>query len=74
FRRALARDKTRTQVFDISELGLVQMTRKRIGEGLLTAFADTCQTCHGRGVIVDTDLLEDDAAVVAGSDLPESSR
>ncbi|MGA1031317.1 MAG: hypothetical protein ACO3US_02625 [Ilumatobacteraceae bacterium] len=50
------------------------MTRKRIGEGLLTAFADTCQVCHGRGVIVDTDLLEDDAAVVAGSDLPESSR
>ena len=35
FREALARDKTRTQVFDISELGLVEMTRKRIGEGLL---------------------------------------
>ena len=35
FRDALARDKTRTQVFDISELGLVEMTRKRIGEGLL---------------------------------------
>ena len=74
FRKALARDKTRTQVFDISELGLVQMTRKRIGEGLLTAFADTCQACHGRGVIVDTDLLEDDAAVEAGSDLPAESR
>src|SRR5262249_54929633 len=38
FRDALARDKTRTQVFDISELGLVEMTRKRIGEGLLTSF------------------------------------
>jgi ribonuclease E len=74
FRRALARDKTRTQVFDISELGLVQMTRKRIGEGLLTAFADTCQACHGRGVIVDTDLLEDEAAVEAGSDLPRNAR
>ena len=74
FRRALARDKTRTQVFDISELGLVQMTRKRIGEGLLTAFADTCQACHGRGVIVDTDLLEDEAAVAAGSDLPGKAR
>ena len=36
FRQALARDKTRTQVFDISELGLVEMTRKRIGEGLLS--------------------------------------
>jgi ribonuclease E len=74
FRKALARDKTRTQVFDISELGLVQMTRKRIGEGLLTAFADTCQACHGRGVIVDTDLLEDEAAVEAGSDLPRNAR
>ena len=39
FRDALARDKTRTQVFDISELGLVEMTRKRIGEGLLESFA-----------------------------------
>ncbi|MFM7080885.1 MAG: Rne/Rng family ribonuclease [Actinomycetota bacterium] len=74
FRKALSRDKTRTQVFDISELGLVQMTRKRIGEGLLTAFADTCQPCHGRGVIVDTKLLEDEAAVEAGSDLPSGAR
>jgi len=74
FRKALSRDKTRTQVFDISELGLVQMTRKRIGEGLLTAFADTCQACHGRGVIVDTKLLEDEAAVEAGADLPKNSR
>ena len=74
FRKALSRDKTRTQVFDISELGLVQMTRKRIGEGLLTAFADTCQPCHGRGVIVDTKLLEDEAAVEAGADLPSDAR
>ena len=57
FRSALARDKTRTQVFEISELGLVEMTRKRIGEGLLTAFADPCEICHGRGVVVDHDLL-----------------
>jgi ribonuclease E len=53
FRDALARDKTRTQVFDISDLGLVEMTRKRIGEGLLTAFADPCEICDGRGVVVD---------------------
>ena len=57
FRSALSRDKTRTQVFDISELGLVEMTRKRIGEGLLTAFADPCEICAGRGVVVDHDLL-----------------
>ena len=50
FRSALARDKTRTQVFDISELGLVEMTRKRIGEGLLVNFADQCPNCEGRGV------------------------
>jgi len=58
FRRALARDKTRTQVFDISELGLVEMTRKRIGEGLLTSFAEQCPDCEGRGVKVDFGLLE----------------
>ena len=57
FRSALARDKTRTQVFDISELGLVEMTRKRIGEGLLTSFAGQCPDCQGRGVLVDHDLL-----------------
>jgi ribonuclease E len=57
FRDALARDKTRTQVFDISELGLVEMTRKRIGEGLLESFAGQCPDCEGRGVRIDPDLL-----------------
>lgn len=58
FRAALARDKTRTQVFEISELGLVEMTRKRIGEGLLTDFSSTCPDCDGRGVVVDHALLD----------------
>ena len=58
FRQALARDKTRTQVFEISELGLVEMTRKRIGEGLLTAFAGQCPECEGRGVRVDFSMLD----------------
>ena len=57
FRDALARDKTRTQVFEISDLGLVEMTRKRIGEGLLTSFTSTCPTCEGRGMIVDHELI-----------------
>lgn len=57
-REALARDKTRTQVFDISELGLVEMTRKRIGEGLLVGFTEECETCKGRGVVFDKDLLD----------------
>ena len=58
FKNALSRDKTRTQVFDISELGLVEMTRKRIGEGLLTNFVDSCPTCEGRGVTVDHSMLD----------------
>ncbi len=58
FRDALARDKTRTQVFDISELGLVEMTRKRIGEGLLESFSSLCPECEGRGVQIDDSLLQ----------------
>ena len=42
FRDALARDKTRTQAFEMSELGLVEMTRKRISEGLVESFSETC--------------------------------
>ncbi len=58
FREALARDKTRTQVFPISELGLVEMTRKRVSEGLVEAFSSTCPHCNGRGFVVDESLLE----------------
>jgi ribonuclease E len=65
FRDALARDKTRTQVFDISELGLVEMTRKRIGEGLLESFSAMCPECAGRGVLLDRALL-DGAGVAEG--------
>jgi len=46
-----ARDKTPTQVYEISELGLVEMTRKRVGEGLVEALSETCPTCAGRGII-----------------------
>jgi ribonuclease E len=59
FRDALSRDKTRTQVFEISELGLCEMTRKRIGEGLLESFAARCPECDGRGVRIDRELLPD---------------
>ncbi|HEU5301701.1 MAG TPA: Rne/Rng family ribonuclease [Acidimicrobiia bacterium] len=58
-RDALARDKTRTQVFDISELGLVEMTRKRVSEGLVESVSQTCDTCQGRGYLLDETLLED---------------
>jgi ribonuclease E len=59
FRAALARDKTRTQVFDISELGLVEMTRKRVSEGLLESVSAVCDTCQGRGFLIDQNLLHD---------------
>jgi ribonuclease E len=58
FREALSRDKTRTQVFPISELGLLEMTRKRVSEGLVEVFSTTCPECNGRGFIVDESLLE----------------
>jgi ribonuclease E len=45
----LGRDRTRHQVAEITSLGLVQMTRKRIGTGLLEAFSTECPQCHGRG-------------------------
>ena len=53
FRAALARDKTPTQVFDISELGLVEMTRKRVGEGLVESLSETCPMCNGRGIVFE---------------------
>jgi ribonuclease E len=54
----LGRDRTKHQVAEVTSLGLVQMTRKRVGNGLLEAFSETCEHCNGRGVIVHTDLVE----------------
>ena len=48
----LGRDRTRHQVAEVTSLGLVQMTRKRIGTGLLEAFSEPCEHCQGRGLIV----------------------
>jgi ribonuclease E len=48
----LARDRTKHQVAEVTSLGLVQMTRKRVGQGLLDAFSDVCECCNGRGVHV----------------------
>ncbi|GEE02382.1 hypothetical protein nbrc107696_28280 [Gordonia spumicola] len=55
---ALARDRTRHQVSEVTSLGLVQMTRKRLGTGLLEAFSTTCTACSGRGVIVHANPVE----------------
>ncbi len=67
-REELARDKTRTQVFDVSNLGLVEMTRKNVSEGLLETFSHVCPECAGRGVM----LFEDAAATGAAIPVPES--
>ncbi len=54
----LARDRTKHQVAEVTSLGLVQMTRKRVGSGLLAAFSVPCEHCNGRGILVSTDLTE----------------
>ncbi len=54
----LARDRTKHQVAEVTSLGLVQMTRKRVGSGLLEAFSEPCECCNGRGVHVSMDLLD----------------
>ena len=48
----LGRDRTKHQVAEVTTLGLVQMTRKRIGSGLLESFSETCEVCAGRGIKV----------------------
>jgi ribonuclease E len=52
---ALARDRTRHQVSEVTSLGLVQLTRKRFGQGLLEAFSETCEHCKGRGLLIHTE-------------------
>ncbi len=54
----LGRDRTRHQVAEVTSLGLVQMTRKRIGTGLLESFSHDCPHCHGRGVVVEDAPVE----------------
>ncbi|MGH3502799.1 MAG: Rne/Rng family ribonuclease [Nocardioidaceae bacterium] len=54
----LGRDRTRHQVAEVTSLGLVQMTRKRISTGLIEAFSHPCEQCHGRGVIVESEPAE----------------
>jgi len=48
----LSRDRTKHQVAEVTSLGLVQMTRKRLGLGLLETFSENCEHCQGRGVVV----------------------
>jgi ribonuclease E len=54
----LSRDRTKHQVAEVTSLGLVQMTRKRVGQGLLEAFSHSCEHCNGRGLVVASDPVE----------------
>src|SRR3546814_16331545 len=73
---ALARDRTRHQVSEVTSLGLVQMTRKKLGTGLVEAFSTTCEHCHGRGIIVHSEPVEvkssDDGGSRSGSQRSDS--
>ena len=51
----LGRDRTKHQVAEVTSLGLVQMTRKRVGQGLIEAFSTTCESCGGRGIHIHSD-------------------
>jgi ribonuclease E len=55
---ALARDRTRHQVSEVTSLGLVQLTRKRLGTGLIEAFSTTCPHCNGRGITLHADPVD----------------
>lgn len=59
---ALGRDRTRHQVSEVTSLGLVQMTRKKLGTGLVEAFSTTCEHCHGRGLLVHSYPVEPSSA------------
>ncbi|WP_353650720.1 translation initiation factor IF-2 N-terminal domain-containing protein [Nakamurella sp. A5-74] len=63
----LGRDRTRHQVAEVTSLGLVQMTRKRMGTGLLEAFSHNCEHCHGRGIVLQ-DAPIDTGSVSSGVD------
>jgi len=64
----LSRDRTKHQVAEVTSLGLVQMTRKRVGQGLIEAFSEPCECCNGRGIHVSLNPVDDkpDKAAVAG--------
>jgi ribonuclease E len=54
----LGRDRTKHQVAEVTSLGLVQMTRKRMGTGLLEVFGEQCETCAGRGIVTHDEPVE----------------
>ena len=71
----LGRDRTKHQVAEVTSLGLVQMTRKRVGQGLIEAFSTTCESCNGRGIHIHVEpvpvspenLRRDEVAATPGA-------
>ncbi len=70
----LGRDRTRHQVTEVTSLGLVQMTRKRVGQGLVEAFSTPCDCCGGRGFIVHESPVENQQADLSASGSRSSGR
>lgn len=70
----LGRDRTRHQVAEVTSLGLVQMTRKRIGTGLVEAFSENCEHCQGRGVVIKDQPVDPHAKSEEGDGRRTSSR
>ena len=68
----LGRDRTKHQVAEVTSLGLVQLTRKRIGQGLIEAFSTTCDSCNGRGIHIHTEPVRAKAASPAFSNVSHS--
>ncbi len=73
FREHLAKDKMRTQVFDVSNLGLVEMTRKNVSAGLLESFSEVCPTCAGRGILLHEDSATTGVPLPAAADSIDST-
>ena len=70
----LGRDRTKHQVAEVTSLGLVQMTRKRVGSGLIEVFSETCDHCNGRGFIIHTDPVDRGANQPEGPSEPQWRR
>ncbi len=70
----LGRDRTKHQVAEVTSLGLIQMTRKRMGTGLLEVFGENCEACNGRGVITHDEPVEHRRAFNSAGDAHTSSQ
>nr|WP_235839542.1 translation initiation factor IF-2 N-terminal domain-containing protein [Corynebacterium urinipleomorphum] len=66
-KEALGRDRTRHQVSEVTSLGLVQLTRKRLGTGLVETFSTKCEHCDGRGIVLTDDPVDPDTSHPAHS-------